>query len=171
MTNKYRLLLIVFSFIVFQSCARKVQEDAGLEGIPEQSFENFKMTQLDKGTKEWDLQARSAKVFSQRTELEDFKIRFYDNKRTASVLSAKNGSIGSQSRDIRVSGDVVISSQGKGVRVETQEAAYSSKSKKIFSESRVRIIKKDRIITGRGFEASRDLNDVQIKDDIKLEMK
>lgn len=163
MKTKYFLLtfLSIFSTIIFVNCSRKIE--FGDKG-PEQVLENFTVFETDCGKKIWDLTAAEAQI-SEKTKiilLNDFKVKFYNNDKLSSVLKSSKGKIDSQNNNFFTEDKTTVTTSD-GEILYCDNLKYISKDKKIFTDSNVKIVRKDYIITGTGLEATPDLSVVIIK--------
>ena len=166
----------VFSFLIMlslSSCGKGKQESptlAGKKPSPEQAIENFTLTHTSQGEKEWELEADRAEIYERegKTIVQKLKIKFYDQGKITSILTAREGELHSPSGDMKVSGDVVVTSEEEGTTLKTESLRWDAKREKIVTDQWVRQERADTIITGQGLESDPDLEKVVIKKNIKV---
>jgi LPS export ABC transporter protein LptC len=164
MANKTVVLLIAFLFIM-QGCRK--EEDQATEHISalEQSIEKFSVTETRNGSPNWILDAESAQILEEEEKifLKSPKIDFYQEGEYASTLVADKGRINTKDYDIWGEGECVLTTK-KGEILETSDLHYKSDIKKIVTEEKVKLVRKDETIYGRGMEATPDLESIIIRD-------
>jgi LPS export ABC transporter protein LptC len=139
---------------------------------PTQKLKKFSIVQTDNGQKRWEMEADEAEIYDQKKQSVAFGIRvkFFENNVETSDLSAKRGTMNSDSGDMEVEGNVVVNSLVEKTKIETTKLKYVDKEHKIFSDEFVRETRPDVIITGYGLEADPSLKQVVIKKDVKAEV-
>ena len=154
---------------------------ADLTEKPDQWLEQFKITETQAGLPVWILNSKVAQRFDRRNKitLDDFTIEFMDNKSNrksnsrsslilakknqtaAAVLSAPKGEVNTENKDLTAWGGVEVNSQD-GTQLTSERLRYSTLTKKITTDSAIRIVRSDSILIGEGLEASPDLSTVKI---------
>lgn len=162
------IFVLIFSL---SSCGKEKPETptmAGRESFPEQAIENFTLTHTNQGEKEWELEADRAEIYKRegRTIVRKLKIKFYDQGKITSILTAREGELHSQTEDMEVRGDVVVTSEEGTLK--TESLKWDARRKKIVTDDWVRQEKDDTIITGQGLESDPELEKVVIKKNIKV---
>ena len=98
---------------------------------------------------------------------EGLTVQFFDeNGVLSSTLTAAEGVIFEETRDMTVSGSVVIISPDRG-KLETDSLSWIEDDNRITTRSRVRISTERDVITGIGFEADPNLDQWQILKDVE----
>lgn len=165
----------VFTFLIIlslSSCGKEKHERptvAGKKSSPEQAIENFTLTHTSQGEKEWELEADRAEIYKTegKTIVQKLRIKFYDQGKITSILTAREGKLHSQSGDMEVRGDVVITSE-EGTTLKTESLRWDAKREKILTDDWVRQERADTIITGQGLESDPELEKVVIKKNVRV---
>ena len=166
----------VFTFLIIlslSSCGKEKPEKPKVsdkKSSPEQAIENFILTHTNQGEKEWELEADRAEIYKRegKTIVQKLKIKFYDQGKITSILTARRGELHSLSGDMEVRGDVVVTSEEEGITLKTESLKWDAQRKKIVTDDFVRQEKGDTIITGQGLEADPGLEKVVIKKNVKV---
>jgi len=174
MENKTSLCFLIFMIMaIFSGCGKEKPESSIVSGekpSAEQAIENFTLTHTSKGEKEWELEADRAEIFKGegKTIVQKLKIRFYDQGKIASILTAREGELHSSSGDMKVKGDVVVTSPEERTTLKTESLRWDAKRRKIISDDLVRQEKDDTVITGEGLEADPDFEKVIIRKNVNV---
>jgi len=174
MDRKNFLWLFIFvAFSILSSCGKEKPEIprmAGRESSPEQAIENFTLTHTNEGEKEWELEADRAEIYKRegKTIVQKLKVKFYDQGKITSILTAREGELLSQSGNMEVRGNVVITSHEEGTTLETESLKWDAKREKIVTDDWVRQTRNDTIITGQGLESDPALEKVIIKKNVQV---
>lgn len=166
--------MFVFLFILSLSgCGKKGSENSKITGkksTAEQAIENFTLTRTSQGEKEWELEADRAEIYKkeEKTIVQVLKIKFYDQGKITSILTAREGVLDSQSGDMEVRGDVVVTSEEEGTTLKTESLRWDANRKKIVTDDLVRQERANTITTGQGLESDPDLEKVIIKKNVKV---
>jgi LPS export ABC transporter protein LptC len=167
-TQKWRLMLLVFlSLISFASCKKNAIETikniANDEVLPSLMAENFEMLYSDSTVIRFKLQTpKLIRHESDRNPYNEFpegvKIEQYDMNMmitsSISALYAKNF----DSDDRWEAKNNVVAVNQKGDTLKTEYLVWDVKKQKIYSNQFVKIIQKDQIYTGTGFESNQDFS-------------
>ncbi len=140
------------------------------EELPDQEVSDFVLTETDEGTPQWKLYARYAATYNARNVIQARAIRvdFFDEKgQETSELTAREGEIALQSRDMTARGDVVLQTR-EGTRMASQEIHFLNRDQKIVApvEQMVRVERAGDVLTGYGFESDPDLRHFEFKRNI-----
>lgn len=94
------------------------------------------MVQNNKGRKDWEMWADTALVYRKKdeTHLQNLRIHLYARDGKPTYVTAQRGVLGNQTRDITVTGNVVIRTSD-GVTLQTEALYYSPKEHRVVSES------------------------------------
>ena len=125
--------------------------------LPDQEVSDFVLTETDEGAPEWKLYARYAATYNARNVIVARAIRvdFFDEQGTqSSELTAREGEIQLQTRDMTARGNVVLQTR-EGTRMSTQEIRFLNREQTIVSplEQMVRVEREGDVLTGYGFES------------------
>jgi len=164
---------IFIAFFILSACGKEkseIKKAAGRESFPEQAIENFTLTHTSQGKKQWELEADRAEIYKRerRTIVQKLKIRFYKQGKITSILTSREGELDSQSGDMEVRGNVVVTSEGERATLKTESLKWDSKREKIVTDDWVRQERDDKIITGQGLESDPQLEKVVIKKNVKV---
>jgi LPS export ABC transporter protein LptC len=145
---------------------------AGASGeLPDQEVSDFALTETEQGTPSWKLYARYAATYSARNLVvaRSIRVDFYDEKgNKSSELTAREGEIQQQSRDMTARGNVVLQAV-EGTRMSTEELRFLNKEQKIISPptQQVRVEREGNVLTGYGFESDPNLKHFEFKSNVK----
>ena len=131
--------------------------------LPDQEVRNFVLTETDQGNPVWKLYARYAAMYDARNSIvaQGVRVDFYDTQgNKSSELSAREGEIDRQSRDMIARGNVVIQTT-EGTRMSTEELRFLNRTQKVRSNREVRVERAGNVLTGVGFESDPDLKHYQ----------
>ncbi|MBL7967801.1 MAG: LPS export ABC transporter periplasmic protein LptC [Prolixibacteraceae bacterium] len=167
-----QILPFVFAFlIVFSSCseeASKIKINSGAVDPPALTAEGFEMLVSDSSVIRFKLQTPEfIRHKSEKDPYTEFpkgvKIEKYDaNMNIVSSITcqyAKNF----DSDDRWEAKNNVIAVNFKGDTLKTEYLVWDTKKEKIYSDRFVKIIQKDQIYTGIGFESNQDFSEYHIK--------
>ncbi len=136
------------------------------EAIPSQTIAGFKLTETLLGRRIWVMTAEEANSYSQRQEVEliGLRIDFYssDGDSINATLTADSGRVNTASRNMEARDHVVIVTQDSLV-LRTDYIRWDNASRKLRTESAVRLERGRDWLSGEGLEASPDLKEVEIK--------
>ena len=145
---------------------------AGNSGeLPDQEVSDFALTETEQGTPSWKLYARYAATYSARNLVvaRSIRVDFFDEKgQKSSELTAREGEIQQQSRDMTARGNVVLQTT-EGTRMSTEELRFYNKQQKIVSPAtqQVRVERGGDVLTGYGFESDPNLRHFEFKTNVK----
>lgn len=125
------------------------------------------VVQNTEGFREWELWADSAKVYREKdlTILKNLRLRFYPKGGEPANVSARRGTMENKSRNMRISGDVVILASN-GVSVKTDSLYFRPKEKRIDSDARVLIEGERFRLSGTGLKGRTDLGHYELKEKV-----
>ena len=139
---------------------------------PDQRILGFVLTETEEGRKLWVLEAEEARVFdsSNEIDLDTLVVDFFDEDGAhVSQLTSKHGVIQRTTRDMRAFDDVEIVTD-EGLRLESDEVRWASRSGKIVSDTRVRFTRGRNVLTGVGFESDPSLENIEIFEDVQADV-
>ena len=158
------LSLLFFCFIFFISCAKEVDQKADEGFAAEQVIERFSVTDAKNGKTNWTLESDSAQVLEKENKILVHKpvVHFYSKLNATSRLVADEGEVNSVTYDMTCWGKCLLENS-KGESLKTDSLSYNSAEKKIFTESKIVLVRQGQKIVGRGFQATPDLESIVIK--------
>ena len=158
-------LLAVFVILTLLACSReKLGEQEAFPG--NESAENVRMWQTDKGRKLWELRADSMEQAGDTVRVKGVRLTFYDRHGKAqSILTSDSGRYYRSSEDMAAFGRVEVKGQD-GSYLSTESLFYSSSREEIFTEDRVYLRSDDREVWGRGLVSDPGLTRIEIKEEV-----
>lgn len=131
------------------------------------SIDKMHVVQNTKGVREWELWADSAKVYRQKglTILKNLKLRFYPKEGEPAHVTAQEGTMQNESRNIRISGNVTILASN-GVSMKTDSLYFRSKEKRIDSDSRVLMEGARFRLVGTGLQGQTDIGKYKLREKV-----
>lgn len=133
--------------------------------LPDQEVSDFVVTETDAGRPQWTLYARDASIYNPRNVIvaRGVRIDFFDEegKRT-STLTAREGEMNQQRRDMVARGNVVLQTT-EGTRMSTEELQFLNQRQRIVSDRFVRVERAGDVLTGVGFESDPNLEHFEFK--------
>jgi LPS export ABC transporter protein LptC len=146
---------------------RSVGPAASTGELPDQEVSDFVLTETEQATPVWKLFARYAATYNARNLVvaRGVRVDFFDEHGVqSSELTAREGEIQQQTRNMVARGDVVLQTT-EGTRMSTQEIRFLNKEQKIVSpiEQQVRVERRGDVLTGYGFESDPDLRHFEFK--------
>jgi LPS export ABC transporter protein LptC len=135
--------------------------------LPDQEVSDFVLTETDQGAPQWKLYARYAATYNVRNVIvaRTIRVDFFDEQDAkSSELTAREGEIQLQTRDMTARGNVVLQTR-EGTRMSTQEIRFLNRQQKIVSplEQMVRVERGGDVLTGYGFESDPGLKRYEFK--------
>ncbi len=164
----YSLLLAVLAGCGAQDQPARIQPAPGR--TPSQTIVGFNLIETILGDRSWVLKADQADTYdqSQEVDLRNLDIDFYKTGTDSvnATLTADFGKVNMASRDMEASRNVRVVTSDSLVLI-TDYLTWNNDTKKLFTESAVRLEKGTDWLTGEGMEASSDLKEIQIKRNVK----
>lgn len=170
--NFLRIAALLGAAILFFACENdleKIKPFTSTENLPVLYAENFESTSIDSGKIQFFL---SAPVFQQfESEDQNFiefpegiKLITYDqNNNIISSITADYAKQFEKEQKWEAKNNVVATNE-LGDTLLTDYLVWEEKKERIYSENYVKIIRKDQIFTGIGFESDQNLDNWIIKD-------
>ncbi|MBW1838360.1 MAG: LPS export ABC transporter periplasmic protein LptC [Deltaproteobacteria bacterium] len=127
-----------------------------LENLPPQGVSmqindiHYEQTNQD-AFKEWELDAQSAQYYKDENKfaLQSIEVNFFSSKGKVYKLTAERGEFYTDSKDIKVSGKVVVVTD-EGYHIQTDSFRYNAQQRKIFSDDEVTLSSEKMIMRGKG---------------------
>lgn len=138
------------------------------EGVDMQ-LDNVHYEQTDRdASKEWELNAKSAQYFKgeNRIVLQSIELTFFSKEGKVYKLTADNGELYTDSKDVKVSGNVFASTE-EGYQVQTDSFHYNAEERKLFTNDRVTLKSKELVMTGKGMVVDLEKEKLYILGDVK----
>lgn len=160
----------LFLLLALWGCEKAPRAPGSEEGEKASiSFDGFKARGTRLGKLIWEAEARTAQVYAQRkaARAQEVRIRYLQDGRLASLATAREAELGTESHDIQAWGDVVVRSQN-GVVLYAQRLNWDNRRQRLSSDGPVKVVRKDSVLTGRGLVADRDLQDVTVREDVSI---
>lgn len=133
-----------------------------LENLPPQGvnmqIDNIHYEQTNQHAfKEWELDAQSAQYFKDENKivLKSIVVTFFSNEGKVYKLTAEHGELYTDSKDVKVSGDVVAVTD-EGYRIQADSFQYNADERKIFTNDDVTLSSEKLVMKGKGMVV--DLN-------------
>ncbi len=161
--------LLILSIFFFGCSENKKDLIDNTSYLPEQSLENFTFIATESGKKQWRLSAYKAESYleKEKTFVYKLKMKFFEDNKQTSVLTADEGVLDHKTDNIKLKGNVKLSSLKQRVDIFTDEILWDATKKLILSDSFVREEREDIIVTGKGLEADPNLERIVIKENVK----
>lgn len=117
------------------------------------SLQKIDYTETRDGVRRWSLQADSAahNLAEGAARLEDVTLTFYDSGGGDITLTADLGELNTESREVKVSGDVVIRSS-KGYVLHTDHLHYQDAKRMVKTDASVRLVAPGFEVVGTGLQ-------------------
>lgn len=156
---------------------RKTSEDR--EALPkisaigaESAFEKIRLVEDKHGKKTWELEAKSIEQYQDKNVmvLEDVKLTFYSKDGRTFVVSGKEGRVYQDSRDMELSGNVVLTSSD-GYRLRTHSVAYHHEERRVTSSDAVELEGEQIWLKGKGMLVDTESRTFKILSDVKTQWK
>ncbi len=125
--------------------------------------------QTDKNaSKEWELNAKAAQYFKGENKVvfQSIELTFFSGEGKAYKLTADEGELHTDSKDVKVSGNVIVLTE-EGYHVKADSFEYNAEERKIFTNDRVRLSGKELDMTGKGMVVDLEKEKLYILGEVK----
>jgi LPS export ABC transporter protein LptC len=134
---------------------------------PDQTGNDVEVMFVDSGYTKAILKAKKGRIYqdNQETFLDDGIIVEFFSKATRARISQLVGDsarIDDVTKNMTARGNVVVTSDSTGNRLETSVLEWNNTTQKIYSNEFVKISTRNEIITGYGFESDQNLDNYKI---------
>ncbi|HUK64972.1 MAG TPA: LPS export ABC transporter periplasmic protein LptC [Dongiaceae bacterium] len=133
--------------------------------LPDQEVTDFVLTETDQGRPQWTLYARYAATYQAKNLVisRDIRVDFFDDKGArSSELTAHEGEIQQQTRDMTARGNVVLQTT-EGTRMTTEELHFLNAQQLITSDRLVRVDRQGDVLEGIGFSSDPGLHHFEFR--------
>jgi LPS export ABC transporter protein LptC len=141
-----------------------------LTGGADAHLEKIRFVEDRQGQKTWELEAKSIQQYQDQNVifLEEVKVTFFAKEGRSFVVSGKQGKINQNSKDMELSGDVVLVSSD-GYRLETHSVSYHHSEKRISTSDPV-VIEGGKIrVEGRGMLVDMESKILKVLNKVKAQ--
>jgi LPS export ABC transporter protein LptC len=137
------------------------------EKPPDALIEGFHLVSSLRGVKQWELYARSARLYQENKQAfaDEIYVEYYRKGKIVSTLTADKGVIQTETQDTSADGHVELIAEN-GAKLTTDHLQWTGSTETISTESRVHILKGLDDITATGVEADARLNNIRFKKDV-----
>ncbi len=124
------------------------------------------------GQKTWELEAKSVRQYEEQNimVLEDVKVTFYAKEGRIFYLTSKEGRIYQDSKNVDLTGDVVLTSSD-GYRLKTRSASYHHSEQIVSTPDPVEIEGEQIRMTGKGMLVNVEAKTFRILSQVKTHLK
>lgn len=138
-------------------------ERSSVESRPDQIVRTFHMDTYADGALSWRLSAPEARIYEadHRADITGPEVLFYQRGRPGSMVTAAEGRLKTDTRDMWAGGGVVIRST-EGARLETPWMRYDSREDRLLSTAAVVITRGASVVTGVGWSARSDFSELEV---------
>ncbi|MEK7382926.1 MAG: LPS export ABC transporter periplasmic protein LptC [Elusimicrobiota bacterium] len=129
-----------------------------------QAIYGLTLSQSSSGRLAWTLRSRFAVLREDEklAELAAPSMDFYRQDKVVSRVTARGGTVHTETHDVRLSSSVVLDSLDDRSHLTTEELLYSSARGRFVTTADVRIVRPEGVVHGRGLEATPDLSEIRI---------
>lgn len=153
--------LAIAALALFGACAP--QTEAPKEER-RQVIDGLTLSQSVNSKPAWTLRARVAilREDEKLAELAAPSMDFYRLEKIVSRVTARSGTVNTETHDVRLSSSVVLDSLDDRSHLTTEELLYSSARGRLMTSAEVQIRRPEGVVRGRGLEATPDLSEIRI---------
>jgi len=169
----YKLIAIVLLSLALAGCREErgpAQAGSAAQTVPSQTIAGFRLVETVLGRKVWAMVAEEANSYSDRQQVDLVKLQidFYTQAGDSinATLTADRGQINTASRDMEARDKVVIINRDSIV-LTTDYIRWQNATRKLSTESAVRLERGSDWLTGEGLEASPDLKEIELKRNVR----
>ncbi|MDY6986936.1 MAG: LPS export ABC transporter periplasmic protein LptC [Thermodesulfobacteriota bacterium] len=153
-------------------CGLRQEPQTMVSTVPEDQGEDIRLSRIHHiasrdGIKEWILDAESAQYqkTQNKTVLKDISATFFLKDSRSIHLTSRDGILLTETKDLEVSGDVVVRSGP--FELNTDRLQYNHKNRSIFTDGRVVMKGRGIDLTGKGLVFSLNTERALIKADVE----
>ena len=163
-------IMLLLSLALVAGCEKTPQAPAAdREDRPSFTFEGFQAFGTRGEENQWRAWAEKAEVFNDRklALAQQLKVHYFNGGKVVSILTADLGKINTATQDVTATGKVVLQGEN-GVVLKTDLLLWDHSAQRIHTPARVRVERKDTIMTGTGLVSDRNLGSVEVLKDVKI---
>jgi LPS export ABC transporter protein LptC len=176
------LLMVLIGGIVLVSLRANLRERKSLEAVEklpkvstggaDMQLKKIRFVEDKQGQKTWELEAESVDQYQGQNimVLEDVKLTFYAKEGRVIYLTAKQGKVYQDSKNVDLLGDVVLTSSD-GYRLKTHSASYRHSEKIVSTPDPVEIDGEQIRLTGRGMLVNVEAKTFRILSQVKTQLR
>jgi LPS export ABC transporter protein LptC len=141
-------------------------------GSADMRLEKVQFVEDKSGQKTWELEAKSVQQYQDENimVLEDVRVTFYAKEGRTFFLTAKEGKLYQNSKNVDLVGDVVLTSND-GYQLKTHSASYSHLEKIVSTADPVEIEGEQFRLTGKGMLGNTETKTFKILSQVKTQLK
>ncbi len=142
-----------------------------IEGA-EMRLEKIRFVEDKHGQKSWELEAQSVQKYQDQNVLvlQDVKLTFYAKEGRTFLLTAKQGKVYQDSKNVDLEGDVVLTSSD-GYQLKTHSLSYRNLEQIASTSDPVEIEGEQLRLTGKGMQVNMEAKTIKILSQVKTQMK
>jgi LPS export ABC transporter protein LptC len=139
--------------------------------VPEQMFFDYRLIESTSGIRQWVLQSEKMLKFAGEKEVELVTIHmdFFKGGEHFSVLTADSGKANLETKNIHTWGNVIVVTDD-GRKLETEDLYFNNETELIHNDVFNRFTREGDVLTGIGLEATPDLEYIEIKENVEVEV-
>lgn len=166
------VIVLILAVVVFLNFKAKTPS---LETTPEHveadlALGEFEYTETRHGRRQWTIVADSAGYHKdqERTDITNPRITFYGQEQESDdlFLSARNGQVNTETRELEVWGDVLMES-AEGYTLQTERLFYDDTQRLITTQDPVRILYSGFDVRGRGLRLDVTQRSLEILNEVE----
>ena len=165
------LLTVVFGCGDAEEPVQTAATGAKTGRIPEQQFFGYRLIESEAGVRQWVLQSEKMLKYAGERDvhLVTLQMDFFKDGEHFSVLTADSGVADLTTKDIHTWGNVVVVTEDER-RLETEELYFNNETQLIHNDVFDRFTRDGDVLTGIGLEATPDLEYIEIKQKVEVEV-
>ncbi|PIQ88908.1 MAG: LPS export ABC transporter periplasmic protein LptC [Candidatus Omnitrophica bacterium CG11_big_fil_rev_8_21_14_0_20_42_13] len=170
MTKIIKLLLIVFylGLYLFIPAVGFCQEE-NFEADSDQQILQFELSGFgDKGKRAWDVEGKSADIFSETVKLNDIVANVYGEEDNVN-LTADSGVYNKAQGSVHLQDNVVVTTES-GAKLVTDSLDWQQQTQQVSTKDNVDIVKQNIKVVGKGIEAEPNLKKVKLNEEVKVDI-
>ena len=154
-----------------QEPVRTATSGAKTGRVPEQQFFGYRLIESEAGVRQWILQSEKMLKYAGERDVHLVTLRmdFFKGGDHFSVLTADSGLADLTTKDIHTWGNVVVVTDDER-RLETEELYFNNETQLIHNDVFNRFTRDGDVLTGIGLEATPDLEYIEIKQEVAVEV-
>ena len=173
-TSIHAVMLVVLVAGLVAGCNEEQPATVGKQStvrVPQQEFVDYRLIETSDGVRQWILESGRMQKFSDQEDvlLVTVKMDFYRDGAYFSTLTSDSGQANLQKNDVHTWGDVVVVTED-GRRLECSELFFDNETELITNDVFNRFTRGRDVTTGIGLEASADLENVVIREDVVFDV-